>query len=61
MTPHQLKQRDLKRRLQSQSYTVDPERVAVAIIVKLAQEGPGGGPDGPSPRADGLFRLRIAA
>jgi hypothetical protein len=56
-----LKQRDLRRQLQSQSYTVDPERVAVAIIVKLAQQGGGGRPGGPSRGADAPFRLRQAA
>ena len=47
-----LRQRDLKRQLQSHSYTVDPERVAVAIIIKLAQQGGGAGPGGPTPGAD---------
>ena len=61
LTQRSLKQRNLRRQLQSRSYTVDPERVAVAIIVKLAQESPGEGPGGPSPGADAPFRLRQAA
>ena len=56
-----LKQRHLKRQLASNSYSVDPEQVAVAIIVKLAQTGPGEGPGGPSRGAGALFRLRQAA
>jgi hypothetical protein len=63
MTPttHHIKQRHLKRQLASNSYAVDPERVAVAIIVKLAQGGPAGGADGPSRGMSALFRLRQAA
>jgi hypothetical protein len=56
-----MKQRHLKRKLASNSYTVDPEQVAVAIIVKLAQGGPGAGPGGPSRGAGARFRLRQAA
>ena len=56
-----LKQRNLKRQLQSHSYTVDPERVAVAIIVKLAQGSPGEGPGGPSRGAGAPCRLQRAA
>jgi hypothetical protein len=56
-----LKQRSLKRQLQSHSYTVDPERVAVAIIIKLAQESPGEGPDGPTRGVGALHRLQRAA
>jgi hypothetical protein len=56
-----LKQRNLKRQLQSHSYTVDPERVAVAIIIKLAQGTPDEGPDGPSRGAGVLHRLQRAA
>jgi hypothetical protein len=59
-TMHHLKQRQLKRQLASRSYTVDPEQVAAAIIVKLAQ-GELAGPGGPSRGAGGLFRLRQAA
>jgi hypothetical protein len=59
-TMRDLKQRQLKRQLQSDSYAVDPERVAVAIIIKLAQGGPEG-PGGPSRRACVPFRLRQAA
>ena len=61
MSISHLKQRDLKRQLQSHSYTVDPERVAVAIIVRLAQQGRNGEPGGPSPEGDAPFRLRQAA
>ena len=56
-----LKQRNLRRQLQSRSYTVDPERVAVAIIVKLAQGSPGEVPDGPSRGADAPYHLRQVA
>jgi hypothetical protein len=56
-----LKQRHLKRQLQSNSYTVDPEQVAVAIIVKLAQEAQVDGPGGPSLGENAPFRLRQAA
>jgi hypothetical protein len=55
------KQRHLKRQLASNAYTVDPEQVAVAIIVKLAQGSPGAGPGGPSRGARALPRLRQAA
>jgi hypothetical protein len=56
-----LKQRHLKRQLASHSYTVDPEQVAVAIIVKLAQEAHFEGPGGPNRGASAPFRLRQAA
>jgi hypothetical protein len=56
-----LKQRDLKRQLQTHAYTVDPERVAVAIIIRLAQQGGSAGPGGPSRGGDAPFRLRQAA
>jgi hypothetical protein len=59
-TMRDLKQRQLRRQLQSDTYAVDPERVAVAIIIKLAQGGPEG-PSGPSRRACVPFRLRQAA
>jgi hypothetical protein len=57
----QWKQRHLKRQLASHEYTVDPEQVAVAIIVKLAQSGPGGGPGGPSRAGRVRPRLRQVA
>ena len=59
----QFKQRHLKRRLARNSYTVDPDRVARAIIVRLAQEGsPGWGPgNGPSRGAPSISHLRQAA
>ncbi len=60
-TVRDLKQRQLKRQLQSHSYAVDPEQVAVAIIIKLAQEGPPDGPGDPSPGTNVPFRLRQAA
>jgi hypothetical protein len=56
-----LKQRHLKRQLASNAYTVDPEQVAVAIIVKLAQGNPGGGPGDPSRGGAAQLRLRQAA
>jgi hypothetical protein len=58
-----LKQRYLKRRLARHSYTVDPDRVARAIIVRLAQEGsPGLGPgSGPSRATSSVPQLRQAA
>jgi hypothetical protein len=59
-TVRDLKQRQLKRQLQSHTYAVDPERVAVAIIVKLAQ-GPQGGPGDPTRGTNAPFRLRQAA
>ena len=55
-----LKQRNLKRQLATNNYTVDPEQVAVAIIVKLAQGTPGG-PGDPSRGAHALHRFRQAA
>jgi hypothetical protein len=60
-TVRDLKQRQLKRQLQSHTYAVDPERVAAAIIVKLAQGGPLGGPGDPSRGTNAPFRLRQAA
>jgi hypothetical protein len=60
-TMRQLKQRHLKRQLACNSYTVDPEQVAVAIIVKLAQGSPGAGPGDPTRGARAPFRLRQAA
>jgi hypothetical protein len=58
-----LRQRHLKRRLARNSYTVDPDRVARAIIVRLAQEGPPGrGPaSDPSRATPSVSRLRQAA
>jgi hypothetical protein len=60
-TIRDLKQRQLRRQLQSHAYAVDPERVAVAIIVKLAQGGPQSGPCDPTRGTTGPFRLRQAA
>jgi hypothetical protein len=60
-TMRHLKQRHLKRQLASNNYTVDPEQVAVAIIIKLAQGGPGAGPGDPSRGAGALPRFRQAA
>jgi hypothetical protein len=59
-TTQHLKQRHLRRQLASHSYSVDPEQVAVAIIVKLAQGEPSG-PGGPNRRLSAPFRLRQAA
>jgi hypothetical protein len=56
-----LKQSNLKRQLASRAYSVDPEQVAVAIIVRLAQESPDEGPGDPSRGAAVPFRLRQAA
>jgi hypothetical protein len=60
-TTQHIKQRHLKRQLASNSYSVDPEQVAVAIIVKLAQGVPSDGPGGPTRGVDAPFRLRQAA
>jgi hypothetical protein len=57
-TTHHFKQRNLKRRLENNSYSVDPQQVAVAIIIRLAQTGPGEGPGGPSRGMSSRFRLR---
>ena len=58
-------QRRLKRQVACNSYAVDPERVATAIIVKLAQEGEPFSPDpfagGPSRPAGGVDPFRQAA
>jgi hypothetical protein len=56
-----IKQRHLKRQLASNNYTVDPEQVATAIIIKLAQGGPGAGPGDPTRGGRAPFRLRQAA
>jgi hypothetical protein len=56
-----MKQRHLRRQVASHTYTVDPEEVAVAIIVKLAQGEQSGTPGGPSRRLSAPFRLRQAA
>ncbi len=56
-----LKQHHLKRQLASHTYTVDPEQVAVAIIVKLVQGSPAAGPGGPTRGASAPIRLRQAA
>ena len=61
-------QRTRQRRLKSQvarnSYAVDPQQVATAIIVRLVQETPSA-PDpfagGPTRRAGGAERFRRAA
>jgi len=59
-----IRQRTLKKQVARNSYTVDPERVATAIIVKLVQAGPSA-PDpfsgGPTRRARGTDRFRQAA
>jgi hypothetical protein len=60
-TTTHMKHRHLKRQLASHAYTVDPEQVAVAIIVKLAQGGSDAGPGGPSRGASARARLRQAA
>jgi len=60
-TTRNLKQRNLRRQVACHSYTVDPEQVAVAIIIKLAQGGPGVGPGDPSHGTSTPFRLRQAA
>ena len=58
------RQRRLKRQVARNSYTVDPQRVATAIIVRLVQAGPSA-PDpfagGPTRRAGGAERFRRAA
>lgn len=58
------RQRKLKRQVARNSYTVDPERVATAIIVKLASERPSS-PDpfsgGPNRLTGGADRFRQAA
>ena len=58
------RQRSLKRQVARNSYTVDPERVATAIIVKLVQGAPSS-PDpfssGPSRPAGGVDRFPQAA
>ncbi len=55
-----IKQRHLRRRVATHSYAVDPEQVAVAIIVKLAQGRPDG-PSGPIRERNAPFRLRQVA
>ena len=61
---HNTRQRRLKKQVARNTYTVDPERVATAIIVKLVQEGPSA-PDpfagGPTRRGAGVERFRRAA
>jgi hypothetical protein len=56
--------RKLKRQVAHNSYTVDPQRVATAIIMKLVQEAPSS-PDpfssGPTRSARGDDRFRQAA
>jgi hypothetical protein len=57
-----LKQRHLKRRLARNSYTVDPEQVAAAIIVRLVLEDPDGDPgNGSSHARPSISPLRQAA
>jgi hypothetical protein len=55
--------RSLKRRVARNSYTVDPQRVATAIIVRLAQGEPlvPDPLDGPTRPAGGIDRFRQAA
>jgi hypothetical protein len=61
----ELRQRDLKRRIDGRLYEVDPREVAAAVIVKLALcEGGGPGPrarSGPIRKARPLRRERRAA
>jgi len=61
---HNTRRRRLKSQVAHNSYTVDPERVATAIIVKLVQEGPSA-PDpfggGPTRRSGAVDRFRRAA
>lgn len=53
-----LKQSNLRRQLASNSYTVDPQRVAGALIVRLVQESVAPRP----PAKDGPSRVdRVAA
>ena len=56
--------RRLKRQVARNSYTVDPQRVATAIIMKLVQEAPSS-PDpfssGPTRSARAADRFRQAA
>ena len=57
-------QRRLKRQVACNSYAVDPQRVATAIIVKLVQEDPSSPDpfaDGPSRPIGGLGPFRQAA
>jgi hypothetical protein len=58
-------QRRLKRQVACNSYAVDPQQVATAIIVKLVQEGRPSSPDpfagGPSRPAGGVDPFRQAA
>jgi hypothetical protein len=59
-----IRHRKLKKQVAGNSYAVDPERVATAIIVKLVQEAPSS-PDpfagGPSRRRRGIAPSRQAA
>jgi hypothetical protein len=61
---HNTSKRRLKSQVAHNSYTVDPQRVATAIIVRLVQEGPSA-PDpfrgGPTRRAGAAERFRRAA
>lgn len=63
-TKNRRQHRKLKRQVARNSYAVDPQRVATAIIVKLVQEGPSS-PDpfagGPSRPAGGVDPFRQAA
>ena len=59
-----LKQSNLRRQLASNSYTVDPQRVAGALIVRLVQESVAPrppGPGGPTRAKDVAAQLRQAA
>ena len=49
---HETQHRRLKRQVARNSYAVDPQRVATAIIVKLVQ----GAPSSPDPFAGGPSR-----
>ena len=58
------RRRRLKKQVAHNSYTVDPHRVATAIIMKLVQETPSSPdpfPSGPTRSARGLDRFRQAA
>jgi hypothetical protein len=64
-TKNSRQQRRLKKQVACNSYAVDPQRVATAIIVKLVQEGRPSSPDpfagGPSRPAGGVDPFRQAA
>ena len=58
------RQRRVKNQVARNSYTVDPQRVATAIIVRLVQEdlsAPDPFSGGPTPPSGGVDRFRQAA